>query len=68
MGNATATLAGIVGVYATGVMLMLPGSWFAVFWFAVALFLAGAVLWLLLARGHEGPLPALGGPLPPRAL
>jgi len=64
IGNATATLAGIVGVYATGVMLLLPGAWFAVFWFAVALFVAGAVLWLLLARGHDGPLASLGGALP----
>eukprot|EP00127_Corallochytrium_limacisporum_P001491 Clim_evm11s60 gene=Clim_evmTU11s60 len=49
MGNTSATIPGIIGVYLTGWMLATTHSWVLVFSLASGIYVVGAICWLLMA-------------------
>jgi ACS family sodium-dependent inorganic phosphate cotransporter len=51
--NTAGTLPGIIGVYATGLILELTGSWVLVFQVAAGVTLFGLVFFLLFSSGSK---------------
>lgn len=58
-GNTAATLAGLVGVPLTGLVLSMTGSWLLVFGIAAAHYVVGAVVWWSWVGDEQLPQDAL---------
>ena len=52
LSNTAGTLPGVIGVAVTGYILDATGSWSMVFGIAAGLYVAGAAVWLVFAKGE----------------
>lgn len=61
IGATAGNIAGLVGIWGTGLLLELTNSWDCIFWVSILQFIFGAWTWYIFAVGPT-PLPSLRNP------